>query len=66
MTVIGRLDDQVNAVLIEPLRRKDKPNTADQQQPEQTESAQPQTQPLAAPDEPRAEHAPDDLPVWLL
>jgi hypothetical protein len=69
MSVIGRLDEQVDAVLIAPLDRNRRPTTTERQPPDDAQPA-----PLAP-----APHAPDkaatahneqavkqDLPVWLL
>jgi hypothetical protein len=73
MSVIGRLDEQVDAILIAPLRRGDETHAPGAQAedaasvraqrntnapPEQTE---PQSEKEAARDD-----ATDELPVWLL
>lgn len=69
MPVIGRLDEQVNAVLIKPLARKDEPDGNARAQQEHENIAQPQTATQTAAetdfsDEPKAGR--DELPVWLL
>jgi hypothetical protein len=64
MSVIGRLDDQVEAVLINPLRRERSPDE------EAREEARPTPAPAAV--ERDAESTPETrerdraLPVWLL
>jgi hypothetical protein len=73
MSVIGRLDEQVDRILISPLKKRDwqkpAPATAhDERANDQAESSN-HTRPTAssdnqpATDEPRAR---DQLPVWLL
>lgn len=69
MSVIGRLDEQVDAILISPLARKGEPQT-----PLKDSQAQPapaQTIPVTStPDKVESSgnqrHAGDELPVWLL
>lgn len=72
MTVISRLDGQVDAVLIEPLKRRHEPGAAETteahaQVETETEPQHDTTQGHARPaetDEQRAAHV--TLPVWLL
>ena len=69
MPVIGRLDEQVDAVLIKPLARKDEPAGDARAKQEYENIAQPQTATETAgetdfSDETKA--ARDELPVWLL
>lgn len=77
MSVIGRLDEQVDALLISPLkkrgaRRKAEEEATPQQQPTETQE---QPRPVATkksqavrPDKhsEREDSARDELPVWLL
>jgi len=66
MGVIGRLDEQVDAVLIEPLRRKDEPRRDEHDEADQVELTR---QPAPLPTQRKesgAQGAADDLPVWLL
>jgi hypothetical protein len=72
MTVIGRLDGQVDAVLIEPLKRRREPGAVETtDEKAQVESA---TKPQHETTEARARSAKTegpravdvDLPVWLL
>lgn len=70
MSVIGRLDDQVNEVLIAPLDRNRRPDTAMRQQPT-GEPVAPSSPPgLHTPEEDESSQnepaARDHLPVWLL
>ena len=66
MAVIGRMDEQVDAVLIEPLRRKGE-RAADRRDPTAGEAApaRPPITPVQSEDAdaPAAAH---ELPVWLL
>lgn len=69
MPVIGRLDEQVNAVLIKPLARKDEPDRDARVEQEHENIARPQTATQTASendfsDETKAER--EELPVWLL
>ncbi len=70
MTVIGRLDEQVNAVLIAPLKRKPgAAETAEQKEPAETEVAPERALPSARArrtDGAAHQRADDELPVWLL
>jgi hypothetical protein len=64
MPVIGRLDDQVNDVLIKPLSKKGDPRDAPAPPVEP-----PATLPPAAEEHPTGSgdtDAPAELPVWLL
>ena len=69
MSVIGRLDEQVDAVLIAPLNRNRPPQTAAQKQPSDEQASQSPTG-LQTPEDDessqneRAER--EGLPVWLL
>ena len=67
MSVIGRLDDQVEAVLINPLKRRERPGDAGE------EREPPSLPPVASSEERAAESSPPEtrdteatLPVWLL
>jgi hypothetical protein len=72
MSVIGRLDDQTDAILIKPLekrsRRSPAPQAQDERAPDETARA-PHTD-TKTPDKERSsrdEPAPtEELPVWLL
>ena len=67
MPVIGRLDGQVDEVIIKPIseRRRDTEETPadpeDKETPERPPSAQPHT-----PHANESSAEPDELPVWLL
>lgn len=63
MPVIGRLDDQVEAVLINPRRRVRAP---DEERPEQPETHAPATVERDAESSPESRPDDDELPVWLL
>jgi hypothetical protein len=69
MPVIGRLDEQVDAVLIKPLARKDEPDGDARAQHEHENIARPQT---ATPTTGETDFSVNDhtqreeLPVWLL
>ena len=69
MSVIGRLDEQVDSVLIAPLDRNRRRSAETQEQPHNQQSAPSQTK-AQAPDEAEnfqdEEPAQDELPVWLL
>lgn len=58
MSVIGRLDDQVNEMIIKPVSERRKP------QDEETETPAPES--THDDDDERAKPAPSALPVWLL
>ncbi len=67
MPVIGRLDDQVEAVLINPLRRR--PTPGEEERDELTRPATPDEDiDTESADEPRRERRVGDasLPVWML
>lgn len=69
MPVIGRLDEQVDAVLIKPLARKGEPDGDAHTQQQYENIAQPQTATPTTGEtdshaNPRARR--DELPVWLL
>jgi hypothetical protein len=66
MGVIGRLDEQVDAVLIEPLRRRDEPLGDEHDEAGQAERPERPAQLPARIEESGAQRAADDLPVWLL
>ena len=67
MPVIGRLDGQVDEVIIEPIsrRRRDEAEAPAERErretPERAPAAQPQT-----PDADESSAGADELPVWLL
>jgi len=60
MSVIGRLDEQVDEVLIRPLSKKDKQETGAQENENQALS-----EPIEESAE-KQERKRDELPVWLL
>jgi len=65
MSVIGRLDEQVDAILIAPLSRKDEPKEETATHSEQ--SAPPQNERAAAAEPAKGENTADSpLPVYLL
>ncbi len=67
MSVIGRLDEQVAAVLIAPLRRSAEPEAPPPEAPPQKETAASQLQRETRADEPSARRrTQSELPVWLL
>lgn len=69
MPVIGRLDEQVDAVLIKPLARKDEPDGDARAQQDYQNIARPQTATEATDENDSPVHARADreeLPVWLL
>lgn len=71
MSVIGRLDDQVDAVLIEPLKRSGQRKAESPAEVNDKERAPSSHSEAQAPDElesPRSERAvrAEELPVWLL
>ena len=66
MGVIGRLDEQVDAILITPLRRTDETKRDEHGAAEQDAPTRPLAQLPAQHKEPDAQRATDDLPVWLL
>jgi hypothetical protein len=63
MSVIGRLDEQVEAVLINPRRRRQMP---DEEAREQPTTPAPATEERDAETSPESREADDALPVWLL
>ena len=76
MSVIGRLDDQVDALIISPIKKRgarqtDEEETPPQQPTKTTEQARPvaSEKSQAAQSHKHSERessAPDELPVWLL
>ncbi|HEX7175229.1 MAG TPA: hypothetical protein VF240_08100 [Pyrinomonadaceae bacterium] len=66
MSVIGRLDDQVDAVLIKPLSKKGERVDAHEDAPAQTSTPRPADAAPAADDATDRERPPRELPVWLL
>jgi hypothetical protein len=64
MPVIGRLDDQVEAVLIDPLRRRHKPDETEREQPPIPPPVSEERDGAAPASEKREAESP--LPVWLL
>jgi hypothetical protein len=58
MPVIGRLDEQVNDVLITPLEREREPRPAPDEPTTKTTTDEPPTD--------ETSRAPDELPVWML
>ncbi|MCA1565500.1 MAG: hypothetical protein LC803_07665 [Acidobacteria bacterium] len=64
MPVIGRLDDQVEAVLINPLKRRQTPDEAEREQPA-IHSPIPE-EPGRADSASEKGEAESALPVWLL
>lgn len=69
MSVIGRLDGQVDAVLIEPLAKKNRPPAAIHNTQPNADNARPRTETNTASESEssknnQAEHP--ELPVWLL
>ena len=68
MAVIGRLDEQVDAIIISPLSQGRRP--AEQQPPPPSAPGPEAGRPGAALDKPLTEHkrgpGGDELPVWLL
>ena len=68
MSVIGRLDEQVDAVLISPLKRKLTPDEAAREDardaPTETPARSHEDRDAEPPDVPR--ETGDALPVWLL
>lgn len=64
MSVIGRLDDQVEAVLINPLKReRPTPGTEERERSAQPAPASPERDEEASEE---TREARDALPVWLL
>lgn len=69
MGVIGRLDDQVDSVLIAPLDRNRRDTTEAQHQSENPQPTRSQTDAQAPGEAEGFQHAPavrEELPVWLL
>ena len=69
MGVIGRLDDQVDSVLIAPLDRNRRDTTEAQEQSENPQSTSPQTNAQAPGEAERFQNeraGREELPVWLL
>jgi hypothetical protein len=65
MSVIGRLDEQVNKILIEPLSEsaRDEDRTTPGREPE---GASRSASPVESPNEDETTAKDDELPVWLL
>jgi hypothetical protein len=65
VAVIGRLDEQVDAVLIRPLSKKRRPEP---EQPEPTPEGRAAERPAATDDATNVESGPEreTLPVWML
>jgi hypothetical protein len=63
MSVIGRLDDQVDEILITPLRRKNEHETTEQKDEQSSLSETTQTQSHASK---KGVEKRNELPVWLL
>jgi hypothetical protein len=69
MPVIGSLDDQVDAVLIKPLARKDEPDRDSRAVQQYENIARPQTATETAGETDFSDETKDareELPVWLL
>jgi hypothetical protein len=68
MSVIGRLDDQVNEIIIKPVGARNRPGSEAPQPP--AEESRPQPVPAAKEDQAEAEEnekvESSELPVWLL
>jgi hypothetical protein len=64
MPVIGRLDDQVEAVLINPVRRRPTPDEAEREQPPAPAPVSGEPDRADPPAEKR--EAESALPIWLL
>lgn len=60
MSVIGRLDEQVDEVLIKPLAKTNRPETDEQKDDENSASR------AATPEDAEPTPARERLPVWLL
>ena len=65
MSVIGRLDEQVDAVLIAPLKRKGEPAEGEREQ-KRARAEQVEQTPRAPRKQGKEQTAADELPVWLL
>ncbi len=69
MPVIGRLDGQVNEVIIKPIserRREEAPPPAPEDAEAPEPSGSPDHAPTHAPHPNESSAEPDELPVWLL
>lgn len=68
MSVIGRLDDQVEAVLVNPLKRRERRDEAEAERdaPPVSPAASHEEREEAAPDEKREGDDSASLPVWML
>jgi len=66
MPVIGRLDGQVDKVLIEPLSKKGEREDAPANVPAQPSAPRPSVTESPADDAPGPKLRPRELPVWLL
>lgn len=68
MGVIGRLDDQVEEVIINPIGERNRQEDTDRQTPPQPTADKPEAKgrPANPDDEELGNARPSDLPVWLL
>ena len=67
MSVIGRLDEQVDAILIAPLKRKDEAEATTTEPRKQPETRDGQPRNVAPHENTAAQRAAQaELPVWLL
>ena len=69
MGVIGRLDDQVNELIIKPVGARHNPERAEGQVPSEVDrpgETQPSAKEEARPDDEQSGTRPPELPVWLL
>ena len=66
MSVIGRLDGQVDDVLIKPLSKKGGRAGTREDAPAQPPAPRPADAESPADDAPERERPPQELPVWLL
>jgi hypothetical protein len=64
MPVIGRLDEQVDDVLIKPLSKKGEREDAHADAPARSDATRPAGAP--ADDAPARQRPPRELPVWML
>lgn len=66
MSVIGRLDDQVEAVLINPLKRRERDDAEEARDAPSPPAPTPSNEERDAGSSPETRDAGDALPVWLL
>ena len=66
MSVIGRLDQQVDDILIKPLSKKREREEAPADAPARPSAPRPADAESPAGDAPERERPPRELPVWLL